>query len=148
MQSNSVCPELDDLSFVETVPEPATLANRGTRIDGIGGRDTENAIGLNTYTCIMHTEPVQTASIGVCAVMPDNVISNQVTTDAAVPASACRNVEKMPPAVIRDFDTESPFSHLLAQVRESTGWRFATATDKDMLELWLSQRSAFQAHAE
>jgi hypothetical protein len=38
----------------------------------------------------------------------------------------------------------STFDHHLAQVRESTGWRFATAADKEALEFWLQQHGAYQ----
>jgi len=31
---------------------------------------------------------------------------------------------------------------------ESTGWRFATAADKEALELWLRQHGAYQAHTD
>lgn len=42
----------------------------------------------------------------------------------------------------------STFDHHVAQVRESTGWRFATAADKEALESWLRQHGAYQAHTD
>jgi TnpA family transposase len=42
----------------------------------------------------------------------------------------------------------STFDYHLAQVRESTGWRFATAADKEALESWLRQYGAYQAHTD
>jgi hypothetical protein len=42
----------------------------------------------------------------------------------------------------------STFDYHLAQVREATGWRFATAADKEALESWLRQHGAYQAHTD
>lgn len=42
----------------------------------------------------------------------------------------------------------STFDYHVAQVRETTGWRFATAADKEALESWLRQHGAYQAYTD